>query len=182
MQWLGLQNILSFLKWFYILKHGHARFAKSPTEIEKYYFRTAIVVSNWILQLSLVCRKCFQNISFSRILQLTQPNQNRWKIGYKFNWSAVNTRTLTYTPCAKTSGIAPFKGVEVDLFLRFAFTCQQSTAGGVLPYSLGGSVLLGSRKSHPLLDQTVQELQCVTLYQTKRVQLFLISIFCERSR
>ena len=25
--------------------------------------------------------------------------------------------------------------------------------GGVLPYSLGGGVLLGSRKSYPLLDQ-----------------------------
>ena len=28
--------------------------------------------------------------------------------------------------------------------------------GGVLPYSLGGSVPLGSRKSYPLLDQILQ--------------------------
>ena len=28
--------------------------------------------------------------------------------------------------------------------------------GGVLPYSLGGGVPLGSRKSYPLLDQVLQ--------------------------
>ena len=37
--------------------------------------------------------------------------------------------------------------------------------GGVLPYSLGGGVPLGSRKSYPLIDQILQILW--PLYQTK---------------
>ena len=33
---------------------------------------------------------------------------------------------------------------------------RERGGGGVLPYSLGGGVLLGSRKSYPLLGQILQ--------------------------
>ena len=55
-----------------------------------------------------------------------------------------------------------------------------SGGGGILPYSLGGGVPLGSWKSYPLLDQILQILWPYTT-QTKNAQLFLISIFCEQS-
>ena len=54
------------------------------------------------------------------------------------------------------------------------------TRGGILPYSLGGCVPLGSRKSYPLTRPNFANV--LTLYQTKNTQLFLISVFCERSR
>ena len=44
---------------------------------------------------------------------------------------------------------------------------------GILPYSLGGGVPLGSRKSYPRPNFA----NFVTLYQTKNTQLFLISVF-----
>ena len=47
---------------------------------------------------------------------------------------------------------------------------------GVLPYSLGGDVPLGLRKSYPL-PVRVNFANFVTLYQSKNTQLFLISIF-----
>ena len=36
------------------------------------------------------------------------------------------------------------------------FFHKEERGGGVLPYSLGGGVPLGSRKSYPLLDQILQ--------------------------
>ena len=55
-----------------------------------------------------------------------------------------------------------------------------SLGGGGLPYSLGVGVPLGSRKSYPFTRTNFANF--VTIYQTKNAQLFLISVFSERSR
>ena len=72
-----------------------------------------------------------------------------------------------------------FNGNHFALGTLQSPTLYSPVTQGILPYSLGGGVPLGSQIVLPFTRLNFANF--VTLHQSKNAQLFLISIFCERS-